>query len=172
MDGFANNGLLPEQIWDTDDIPEKKLFLGKYTGSAMPLTWAHSEYIKLCSSIREKRIFDMSKQTESRYIKNESPSPFKIWRFDWQCIVISLKKILRIEILAPAKIRWSSDNWKTYTDTETIDTGLGLHLADIELINKSSEKIQFTFYWKEVNCWENKDFEVKIEKQHLPNLQN
>jgi glucoamylase len=69
MDGFANNGLLPEQIWDTEDIPEKGLFLGKHTGSAMPLTWAHAEYIKLCASIKNKRIFDMSLQTEARYLK-------------------------------------------------------------------------------------------------------
>lgn len=163
MDCFANNGLLPEQIWDTHDIPEKELFLGKYTGSAMPLTWAHAEYIKLCSSIKEKRIFDMSLQTEARYIKKKTPSPFTIWRFDWQCAVISSKKILRIEVGLPSVIHLSFDNWKTYTDTETRDTGLGIHLVDIELINQSSERIQFTFFWLSDNRWENKNFEVKIK---------
>ena len=46
MESFANNSLFPEQIWDTVDIPEKGLFLVKHSGSAMPLTWAHAEYIK------------------------------------------------------------------------------------------------------------------------------
>jgi glucoamylase len=30
-------GLLPEQIWDSADIPERELFLGRPSGSAMPL---------------------------------------------------------------------------------------------------------------------------------------
>src|SRR3954447_24998316 len=40
-------GLLPEQVWDAADIPERELFNGKPAGSAMPLAWAHAEYLKL-----------------------------------------------------------------------------------------------------------------------------
>ncbi|MGH9529692.1 MAG: glucan 1,4-alpha-glucosidase [Terriglobales bacterium] len=39
--------LLPEQVWDQPDIPERELRFGKPSGSACPLVWAHSEYIKL-----------------------------------------------------------------------------------------------------------------------------
>ena len=42
------------------------------------------------------------------------------------------------------------------------DTQLGIHLADIDLRNKNWEEIQFTFFWKSDNRWENKNFEVKI----------
>jgi glucoamylase len=164
MDCFANNGLLPEQIWDTDDIPDKGLFLGKFTGSAMPLTWAHSEYIKLWRSIKDERIFDMSLQTEARYLKKKSLSPFTIWRFNWPCTVITSGKILRIEVLSAAKIHWSADNWKTSSDTNTKDTGLGMFIADINLGNKSAKEIKFTFFWKDSTKWENKDFEVKVKK--------
>ncbi|MEP6684805.1 MAG: glycoside hydrolase family 15 protein, partial [Parafilimonas sp.] len=38
MEAFSNNSLLSEQIWDTEDIPEKELFFGQHSGSAMPLT--------------------------------------------------------------------------------------------------------------------------------------
>ena len=68
MDNFSNNGFLPEQVWDTEDIPDKNLLAGKPTGSAMPLTWAHSEYIKLCRSLKEKRIFDMPVSVYERYV--------------------------------------------------------------------------------------------------------
>lgn len=71
MDAFSNNGLLSEQIWDTDDIPEKELFFGQHSGSAMPLTWAHAEYVKLCASIGAKKVFDMPPQTVERYIKKD-----------------------------------------------------------------------------------------------------
>ncbi|WP_051160293.1 glycoside hydrolase family 15 protein [Cyclobacterium qasimii] len=71
MDSFANNGLLPEQIWDKADIPEKGLYFGSHTGSAMPLSWAHAEYIKLCISIDHKKVFDMPEQTQERYIQKK-----------------------------------------------------------------------------------------------------
>jgi glucoamylase len=57
---FANDGgMLPEQVWDAADIPEQDLCLGRPTGSAMPLVWAHAEYVKLRRSLREQRVFDM-----------------------------------------------------------------------------------------------------------------
>src|SRR5208337_198190 len=43
--------LIPEQVWDTTDIPERELSAGKASGSACPLVWAHSEYIKLRRSL-------------------------------------------------------------------------------------------------------------------------
>ena len=52
---LSTNGsrLLPEQVWDTADIPDRELFLGKPSGSACPLVWAHSEYIKLVRSLKD-----------------------------------------------------------------------------------------------------------------------
>ena len=35
MEAFSNNELLPEQIWDTDDVPEKDLFFGQHS-AALP----------------------------------------------------------------------------------------------------------------------------------------
>ena len=49
MEAFAGGSvLLPEQIWDGHDIPDRALFIGNPSGSAMPLVWAHAEYVKLC----------------------------------------------------------------------------------------------------------------------------
>src|SRR5581483_9709897 len=40
LEAFAGeSGLLPEQIWDSADIPERELFFGRPSGSAMPLVW-------------------------------------------------------------------------------------------------------------------------------------
>jgi len=60
MEAFANaSGLIPEQVWDALDIPERKLYEGRPTGSAMPLVWAHAEYLKLRRSLRDNRVFDL-----------------------------------------------------------------------------------------------------------------
>ena len=163
MDAFSNNGLLSEQIWDTDDIPEKELFFGQHSGSAMPLTWAHAEYIKLCASIRDKKVFDMPKQTQERYLKSTVTSRYKIWRFNNQCRNVLREKILRIELMSDAEINWTDDNWQSTYRTQTQDTGIGIFVADINASNKKSRIIEFTFFWKESKYWENKNFSVTLE---------
>lgn len=165
MESFSNNSLLPEQIWDTTDIPEKGLFFGKHSGSAMPLTWAHAEYIKLCSSIKRKKVADMPTLTRERYITQKTTSPFVVWRFNMQEKVISLKKTLRIEIMAEAIVHWSDDNWKTSNDTDTKDTGLGIYIVDLASDNKKREAIRFTFFWKKENRWEHNDFVIFINNE-------
>ena len=67
--------LIPEQVWDGKDIPERELFAGKPSGSACPLVWAHSEYIKLRRSLLDGRIFDQPKQTVERYIASATLRP-------------------------------------------------------------------------------------------------
>jgi glucoamylase len=165
MDAFANNGLLPEQIWETTDIPEKELFFGHHSGSAMPLTWAHAEYIKLCYSIKAKKIFDMSQNVYDRYVTKKTLSPFMVWRFNFPCTIIFPDKILRIEVLAAAVVHWTADNWETKNDIDTKDTKVGIHLADIDFGKKESGEIKFTFFWKEASHWEDKDFMVKIVRK-------
>ena len=166
MEGFAENYLLPEQIWDQQDIPEKGLIFGKSSGSAMPLTWAHAEYIKLCSSIKYREISDIPYYTRDRYIKEKTPSRYAAWRFTDQIKTLPPNKTLRIEVLKEATIRWTDDNWETSHDAETKDTGLDIHLADIRIENKQPEKIQFTFFWKETKNWENTNFEVETIREN------
>lgn len=165
MESFANNSLFPEQIWDTKDIPEKGLFFGKHSGSAMPLTWAHAEYIKLVSSIKEKKIADMPEFTQERYIKQKTTSPYCIWRFDKQQKSLLFKKKLRIEVMAEAMVHWTDDGWQTSNETPTRNTGLGIHVADIDSKNENREKISFTFLWKKDNRWENENFEIAVDAE-------
>jgi glucoamylase len=164
MESFANNELLPEQIWDTNDIPEKDLFFGKHSQSAMPLTWAHAEYLKLSRSIQRKKVFDMPAYTSERYIRNKKDSPYTIWRFNWMTTEMPGDKTLRIEVLAPATIHWSNDGWQTIKDVKTRPVIPGLHMADIPPGDKNAGAIQFTFFWPEANHWENKDYEVRIKQ--------
>jgi glucoamylase len=80
-ESFASEGgLIPEQIWDTCDLPERELRFGRPAGSAMPLMWAHAEYVKLCRSLRDGRVFDMPPQTVQRYLIGKTDSPRCIWK--------------------------------------------------------------------------------------------
>lgn len=60
--------MLPEQVWNAADIAALELFNGGPTGSAMPLVWAHSEYVKLLRSLSERRVFDCPPQALARYV--------------------------------------------------------------------------------------------------------
>ena len=58
------------KFWDAADIPDAHMYLGRFTGSAMPLMWSHAEYIKLLRSVRDNRVFDFIPEVAERYQKN------------------------------------------------------------------------------------------------------
>src|SRR2546421_455046 len=156
-------GLIPEQVWDAEDIPKRGLRNGRPAGSAMPLVWAHAEYIKLVRSIHERKVFDMPPQPVARYQTSKTMSRFAAWRFNQKCRTILVGKILRIEVLAPATVHWSDDNSRTATDCKTIDTGIGIHYADLPTSGLSpASNILFTFFWPGANKWEGTDFQVTV----------
>jgi glucoamylase len=166
LEGFANDsGLISEQIWDSPDIPEHELTFGRPSGSAMPLVWAHAEYVKLRRSLNDGRIFDMPPQTVERYLKKKTGSPHIFWRFNQKCCTLAAGKVLRLEVLAAAVVHWSSDNWRTRQDIKTKDTGLGIHYVDLPTDKLPAESnVVFTFYWPDGDRWEGQDFQVAVEK--------
>jgi glucoamylase len=165
LEAFANQGgLLPEHVWDAPDIPDRELFLGQPSGSAMPLVWAHAEYIKLRRSLREGRVFDMPSQTVQRYQVDRVGSPYAIWRPNHKCRGMARGKTLRLEFTAPVLVHWSTDGWQSAHDAETRDTTVGMHIADLPTSELSSGMtITFTFYWPQAGRWENVDYGVVVE---------
>jgi glucoamylase len=156
--------LLPEQVWDAADIPDRELFFGKASGSACPLVWAHSEYIKLVRSLKDGKIFDQPPQTVKRYRVEKRKSAYWEWRFNNKCRVVPAGKTLRIATRAPALVHWSHDGWQTSQDVTARDTGLGIFLADLPTKEMDpGHTIVFTFYWAEAKHWEGADFSVMIQ---------
>ena len=77
--------------------------------------------------------------------------------------LLPVDKLLRIETLAPAQVHWSSDGWQTVVDTDTRDTGLGLHVVDLPTSRlPPGTIIRFTFYWPEARRWEGTDFATQM----------
>ncbi len=164
LESFAGDGgMIPEQVWDSDDLPEHGLFLGRPTGSAMPLAWAHAEYLKLRRSIQDGRTFDQPSQTVKRYLKEKVVSDRVIWRFDNQRTQIATGDVLRVEVLAPAVVHWSRDGWKTTREIKTRDVGLGIHVADLDTKKlKSKQAIELTFFWSDAGHWEGRNLNVAV----------
>jgi glucoamylase len=164
MRACANEGgMLPEQIWDGPDLPNRGLTRGQPTGSAMPLVWAHAEYLKLRRSLRDGRVYDLPPQTWQRYVVERTRSPYAIWRFNHKTAAMSAGRRLRIQTLAPAVVHWSADDWTTVHDTPSRDTGLGEVVTDLPTESLApGAAVVLTFRWPEAGRWEGRDFRIIV----------
>ena len=157
-------GLLPEQVWDSDDIPARELFRGRPSGSAMPLVWAHAEYVKLLRSLHDNAVFDMPPQTAQRYIKGQQEPRIADWRPCWRRSQIRPGLMLRIQLDAPSIIRWTSDDWRHWQDSETQDFGAELHIVTLATENLP-EGDQVIFTWRlrdDPGTWDGSNYTVAI----------
>jgi glucoamylase len=163
-DSAGLGGMLPEQVWDADDIPSRELWRGKPTGSAMPLVWAHSEYIKLVRSVRDQAVFDMPPQGVERYQSSGFIPRFALWSTQAKRRAMAAGRQLRIMLTEPAIIHWSPDDWQSVADVPSRETGFGTHLADLPTDTLPSGAIvRFTLRWLVADRWEGVDYTVTVD---------
>ena len=156
--------LIPEQVWDAEDIAERELFKGKASGSACPLVWAHSEYIKLRRSLLEGRIFDQPPQTVERYLEKKVSAKHFNWRFNNKTRTLPCGKTLRLLLMEPATVRWSFDHWQHTQDSNSEESGWNLQYVDLPSESlKVGRQIIFTFYWKNSGRWEDQNYQLAVE---------
>jgi glucoamylase len=162
LEKFANEGgMLPEQVWDADDLPAARMSRGSPTGSAMPLCWAHAEYLTLVRSRKDGAVFDCPPPVRERYAIGKTGSRVEIWTQAHQPPRIRAGKTLRIITPSQATARWSANNWQSFHDTETRNSGLSCHYADLDTEKlPPGTQVQFTFRWNE--GWEGRDFSIEI----------
>jgi len=159
----SDGGMLPEQVWDADDIPERELFRGRPSGSAMPLAWAHAEYITLLHSLAEGAVFDMPALTVQRYQRERQQPRLRDWREAWRRTSLPSGQVLRIELTAPAIVRWTDDEWRTLADITTSTVGLGLHTVELPTqALPRGRKIEFTWKWQDTGQWRGMNYAVAV----------
>lgn len=85
MEHFANDGgMLPEQVWWHDPI-EGKFEQGDATGSAMPLCWAHAEYMCLVKSRSQGSPFDRVLPAYERYVQQQGvQQSIEMWTWSFR----------------------------------------------------------------------------------------
>lgn len=165
MEGFANEGgIISEQVWDTDDIPERGLFKGRGTGSAAPLVWAHAEYIKLLRSKRDCRGCDIIPEVYERYVLKGVKSNLTAWKRNKPIKKMKASEVLRVITFEPATLHWSKDNWRSVKDDELSDSGLGVFYTDIPTgVVHPGDVFIFTFYYPMKDRWAGIDYSIAIE---------
>ncbi|MCE9630138.1 MAG: glycosyl hydrolase [Planctomycetia bacterium] len=161
MSGKA--GLIPEQVWDAPAIPERTLAPGRPTGAAMPLVWAHGEFIKLCLSRARGYPVDRPAATWKRYGGKRPERVPDLWGPRYRPRHIKQGGRLTIALRAHALVHWGINGWKEPHDSDTDDTGLGVWTTEIPVTGlEPGETVQFTFYWHDTGTWEGRDYSVAI----------
>ena len=164
LENFSQGiGLIPEQIWDGPDLPNYYLRFGGTTDAAMPLLWAHSEYVKLHRSAADHKIFDLVEPAYDRYvIGNGERKTMEIWKLNHQVQSVPAATILRIQADSPFLLHWTIDDWQHSVDAKSRGTEIGIEFLDIPVPEQQKGSIRFTFCWLEENNWEGKDYTVTV----------
>ena len=163
MEGLASRtGLLPEQSWDEADRPDIYMWLGKPTGSAMPLMWAHAEYIKLLRSSHDGKVYDAIPEVAARYLaKRGKRKQLAVWKPNRHVRFMRPGETLRVHGDAPFMLHWSIDGWKTVSDTASRSNSLKIDYVDLnDVVTVEGTRIEFTFLWTAEGRWEGNDFLV------------
>jgi glucoamylase len=165
MESLASaTGLLPEQVWDGRDQPQVYMYCGRPTGSAMPLMWAHAEYIKLLRSIRDGKVSDLIVEVAKRYLRARADRQlFEVWKLTRQVRSVKRGYVLRIQAPASFRLHWSCDGWQNVKDTPSSTTTLGVDFVDIPILAAQQAPIHFTFFWTADDRWEGHDFTVSVK---------
>jgi glucoamylase len=164
MEQFTSaGGMLPEQLWDAPDIPGHGMYLGRPSGSAMPLAWAHSEYVKLLRSVEDGRVFDRIEPVESRYRHGTRPMPIQICKRDHLPAHIAAGKTLRLIEASRFNVVWSDDGWKTNATIESKPVGSSVAYVDIPIGQQAQGAVSFTLYWPAESRWEGRNYDVPIQ---------
>jgi len=169
---FANDvGLFPEQVWTLPEtcveLPDGSplhLVPSRSTGSAVPLVWAHAEYVKLVQSISDGKVVDFIPEVASRYI-SRSPQPttrIEYWSFGRKSDNVRVRRgqIVRIPSDRQFVLHWSNDTWRTTSDLHSSPSVVGtsdrtyLHTVDLDTTPLAGSRIDFTFFWSRDNKWE------------------
>jgi len=162
IEGFASaGGMLPEQVWDEPDRGPMRL--GRPTGSAMPLCWAHAEYIKLLRSVHDGQVFDRIPIVADRYHRSLGRKDLEVWKPVRQLRAIQPGKVLRVQNPRAFRMIWTDDEWKTARETESSSSGLGIGFVDVPIGEEQKAPIRFTFFWPDRGAWEGKDHKVEVD---------
>ncbi len=156
-------GLIPEQIWDGATPLATSLALGKPSGAAMPLVWAHAEFVKLAASRSLGRPFDRPEALWQRY-RGRRPEPADaVWMPRLAIARIRAGQTLCLYLPAAARVHHGVDGWQRVADVDSEDSGLGVDVVSLPTaFLAAGTRVDFTWCWSESGDWVGRDFRVEI----------
>ena len=156
-------GLIPEQVWDAPAVPERRLEPGKPSGSAMPLVWAHAEFLKLLCAREQKRPLELLQSVEKHLQGKAARMGTSHWRPDTPFDVLPKDRDFLIEMGSPFVLHMGFDGWQAIEDRSSAPLPFGRHgvrLRRAELAGKGV--LDFTLYFVKDAKWEGIDHQIQL----------
>jgi glucoamylase len=166
---FATPGkMMPEQVWDEPNRPAASLQLGLPAGSAVPLVWAHAEYLKLLRSAVDGKVFDRIEPVYTRYCEESGRksvrTDLEIYTMRRPIQRMTAGQTLRIHDGPKFDVLWSTDGWKTTNTTPSVALGSAGCAADIATdVAKGGGELSWTLHWTEQDRWLGYNVVVTLE---------
>jgi glucoamylase len=157
----STGGMLPEQVWDAAPIAARGLNPGRPTGAAMPLVWAHAEYLKLVASRALGRAFDRPDSVWERYHGERPTLTRVIWSQQAPAAQLPEGCALTVALREPGAVRWGLDGWQEVREQDTAANSLGLHVLEIDTSRlRAGRYIDLTF--RSGANWIGTDFRILV----------
>lgn len=157
-------GLLPEQVWDAAPIPALRLEPGKPSGSAMPLVWAHAEFLKLLVARDQRRPVELLDCVWQRYAGKQPAAKTWFWRSEVPFDSLPAGRSLVIEDRRPFLLHMGWDGWQTVEDRPSEPLGLGMNGVRLQTPELAGGAIlNFTRFYVDEGRWEGDDHWVTVE---------
>ena len=128
---------------------------GRPSGSAMPLAWAHAEYVKLLRSIALGHAIDRPAAAWHRYHGVAPAATRATWRFTAPRPTGG-RPTAADGAAGPGARSLVRDDWRTWADLDARDTGVGVWVVDVPGSDRlpPGGAVDFTFWWPEAERWE------------------
>jgi glucoamylase len=172
-EGFATCGqLMPEQVWDEPSRPDRSLEIGGPAGSAVPLVWAHAEYLKLLRSAVDGKVFDRIDPVYARYCQPAGGSgrrrDIEFYSRHRPIQKIAAGQTLRILDDARFDVIWTNDNWQTNRTDHCRSLGSAGFGADISTsaagkADSTGHGLSWTLHWPDEDRWLGYNVDIAIE---------
>jgi glucoamylase len=166
---FATMGqMLPEQVWDEPNMPAARLQMGQPAGSAVPLVWAHAEYLKLLRSAKDGKVFDRIDPVYERYCdftgRKKVQHNLEVFSLHRPIQKFERGRKLRIVDERRFSVTWSLDGWKTVTVMPSRSLGSAGYSVDISTgTTPAGGELSWTLQWAEDSRWLGYNVNLKIE---------
>jgi glucoamylase len=159
----GDGGMLPEQIWESEALAARALRPGRPSGSAMPLAWAHAEFIKLYVSRQRGQALDRPTAVWQRYQGKRPESRDAFWLPQAPIREMAPGSTLTVGLYEPGTVRWGVDGWRDMQDVPTQDIGLGVHIARLVAHDlRIGQRIFFTYQSTQTGAWVGHDYTVSV----------
>jgi len=147
-------------------VPERGLEPGKPTGSAMPLVWAHAEFLKLLRARQEKRPIELLNGVEKHLRRKPGKARKWHWRTDTPFDALPAQRDLLVEMESPFVLHMGFDGWQAIEDRPSAPLAFGrhgVHLRKDELAGK--RVLDFTRYLTGDSKWEGADHRIWLASE-------